>query len=398
MPFTSSHVKIFGASFILIFLLSCAYQGLPTQREPVNKDSVYRDLERPPSTETSPPSNATSSIDFSFSSKSRFRPIGWSQLPGFENTPTSKIWSDLLENCAKPHPLWLSLCKEMRPLTLADEQDQRMWLLSQLQPFRVETQEGQDVGMLTSYFEPTFRASLSQRDTFNYPIFSPPPSLLSAKKRGEPWFNRKDIETLPVVQAELQNQAIAWLEDPIDVMIVHVQGSARLRVEHSPAQFSDYRLSFAASNDLPYQSMAKWILDQGLGKDTSWQGIKSTLEKNPQSAKEAFWSNPRYIFFSLSTLNNPNSGPQGSWGIPLKSNLSIAVDPKSIPLGMPLWLESEGSTPMRQMVLSQDTGNAINGAIRADYFAGTGPLAGEFANKIKQNLKLWLILPRRFNP
>jgi len=398
MPFSTSHFKIFGALFILISLLSCAYQGLPVHRDPSRSESSNKDIDSSFSTE-SPQSNAPNdALDFAFSSKSRFRPISWNQLPGFESTPTTKIWSDLLDNCLKPHPVWSHLCKEMRPLTLADEQDQRIWLLSQLQPFRVEALDGQDLGLLTSYFEPIFRASLTQNDTFNYPVYAPPASLLTAKRKGESWFSRKEIETLPTVQAELQNQAIAWLEDPIDLMILHVQGSARLRVETSPSQFSDYRLSFAASNDWPYQSIAKWLLDQGLLKDPSWQGIRSALDKNPQLAKEALWSNPRYIFFSRSILSDISSGPKGAWGIPLKANLSVAIDPKSIPLGMPLWLESEGSISMRQMVISQDTGNAINGSIRADYFAGTGPLAGEFANKIKQNLKLWLILPRRFNP
>jgi len=394
----SSPFKTVGVSFILILILSCTHQGPLIQRESIQKTANPQDLDTPLVNPPSKEATTSALMDFPFSSKSRFRAISWDQLPGFENTPTSKIWSALLENCIKPHPIWSTLCKEMRPLTLADEQDQRIWLLSHLQPFRVETLEGQNSGLLTSYFEPIFRASLSQHDTFNFPLYAPPPSLLLAKKRGAPWFSRKEIETLPWVQSELQNQALAWLEDPVDVMIVHVQGSARLRVEGSAHQFSDYRLSFAASNDLPYQSMAKWIMDQGLSKDTSWQGIKSTLENNPSSTKEALWSNPRYIFFSLSSLTESVSGPQGSWGTPLKANLSIAVDPKSIPLGMPLWLESEGSTNIQQMVLSQDTGNAINGAIRADYFAGTGPIAGEFANKIKQNLKLWLILPRRFIP
>lgn len=398
MPFLTSHFKIFCGLFILISLFSCAYHGLPVQREPISSESSKKDIDPSFSTETLPSKAPLSAFDFTFSSKSRFRSVSWNQLPGFESTPTTKIWSDLLENCVKPHPIWSSFCKEMRPLTLADDQDQRIWLLSHLQPFRVETLEGQDLGLLTSYFEPIFRASLTQHDTFNYPVYAPPASLLTSKRKGETWFSRKEIETLPTLQAELQNQAIAWLEDPIDLMILHVQGSARLRVETSPAQFSDYRLSFAASNDWPYQSMAKWLLDQGLLKDTSWQGIRSALEKNPQLTKEALWSNPRYIFFSRSILSEVSSGPQGAWGIPLKANLSVAIDPKSIPLGMPLWLESEGSISIKQMVLSQDTGNAINGSIRADYFAGTGPLAGEFANKIKQNLKLWLILPRRFIP
>jgi membrane-bound lytic murein transglycosylase A len=286
----------------------------------------------------------------------------------------------------------------MRPLSLSDDQEQRIWILTQLQAFSVETPDGEDNGLLTSYYEPVFKGSLSQRDSFNYPIYAPPPSLFASKKLGQAWFSRKEIETSPLLQKELQGQIIAWLEDPLEVMILHVQGSARLQIESPNAPTLEYRVGFAASNDLPYQSMAKWLIDQGLTKDASWAGIKSALQKNPDKEKEAYWSNPRYIFFTLSPLNDPSKGPKGSWGKPLKAHLSIAVDPKSIPLGLPLWLSSEGSTRFQQLVLSEDTGNAINGSIRADYFAGTGAQAGEFANKIKQNLKLWVLLPRNTTP
>ncbi len=395
MTFTCTRFKIFCALTILSSLLSCANHTDRLNHPPplaIAKDNtVLKDK-----------ADANDSkVDFSaksfyFSSKSRFRPSNWNELPGFSETPTASIWSALLDNCLKPHPLWVDLCKQMRPMTIADEQDQRIWILSELQAFRIESLEGEDIGLLTSYFEPVFIASLTQHDSFNFPIYSAPPGLLSAKKIGQPWLTRREIETLPNVQADLLKHAIAWLQDPLDVMILHVQGSARLRVETAASQWVDYRVGYAASNDLPYQSIAKWLLDQGLTKDTSWQGIRNVLQKNPSIERETFWSNPRYIFFSLFALPDTSSGPLGAHGVPLKANLSIAVDPKSIPLGMPLWLDSSGSARLQQLALSQDTGNAINGAIRADYFAGSGSQSGEFANKIKQNLKLWLILPRSF--
>jgi len=407
MRFKPSHLKIFSVSLFLIFVFSCAYHEPKTPTLPAYNASpntsnstaqTGKTGQTAPSQGPSEDALANGVKNFNFSSKSLFRPVSWRDLPTFESTPTAQIWSDLLENCIKPHPIWSPSCKEMRPLTLADEQEQRMWMLSQLQAYRVESLEGDNTGLLTSYYEPIFKASLTQHDGFNYPIYAPPPGLLANKKRGDAWYSRRDIETLGTLQNELQHQALAWLEDPLDVMILHVQGSARLRIESTPGQIQDYRASFAASNDLPYQSIAKWMLDQGLTKDISWQGIRAALDKNPQWIKEALWSNPRYIFFSLSSLTDPSLGPIGAMGSPLKAHLSVAVDPKSIPLGMPLWLESEGSASVKKMVLSQDTGNAINGSIRADYFAGTGKEAGDFANKIKQNLKLWLILPRAFHP
>jgi len=390
----------FGCIFILCSLLSCSHYKSPVRLDKGSSDS-------PPSSSNSMthepkvsnnPQTENSSFTLSFASKSRFRSIPWRDLPGFNETATSALWSALLDHCEKPHPIWNFSCSQMRPLSLSDDQEQRIWILTQLQAFSVETPDGEDNGLLTSYYEPVFKGSLSQRDSFNYPIYAPPPSLFASKKLGQAWFSRKEIETSPLLQKELQGQIIAWLEDPLEVMILHVQGSARLQIESPNAPTLEYRVGFAASNDLPYQSMAKWLIDQGLTKDASWAGIKSALQKNPDKEKEAYWSNPRYIFFTLSPLNDPSKGPKGSWGKPLKAHLSIAVDPKSIPLGLPLWLSSEGSTRFQQLVLSEDTGNAINGSIRADYFAGTGALAGEFANKIKQNLKLWVLLPRNTTP
>jgi membrane-bound lytic murein transglycosylase A len=392
--------KTLGLFFILCALPSCSnYKNLSSNESVSSKTipaSTILNSSDSKLSHTKPLDLTYPTLDFS--SKSRFQPIPWNNLPGFNETSTSILWSALLVNCEKPHPIWTSSCSQMRPLSLADDQEQRIWILSHLQAFSVEGADGEDTGLLTSYYEPVFKASFTQRDSFNYPIYSPPPSLLSSKKLGQPWFNRKEIETSPTLQKELQNQVIAWLQDPLDVMILHVQGSARLQIENTTSQTIEYRVGFAASNDLPYQSMAKWIIEQGLGKDTSWPGIKSALLKYPDKEKEAFWSNPRYIFFALSPLNDTSLGPKGSWGKPLKSKLSVAVDPKSIPLGLPLWLSSEGSARFQQIALSEDTGNAINGSIRVDYFAGTGPLAGEFANKIKQNLKLWVLLPRKSNP
>jgi len=347
----------------------------------------------------------------------------WDDLPGFHEQPISTLWDTLLTLCEQAHSSYGVFCQDLRPMSLASEDEQRIWLMGHLQPYRVQSLEGESVGLLTSYYEPTLNASLTPNEIFKYPLYAPPTSWGSSMKPGQPWFTRREIESAKAPMQELKGREIAWLSDPLDVMIVHVQGSAHLLVRQASGQLQHFRASFAASNEQPYQSMARWMLEQGLTKDASWSGLRASLKANPERAQEAFWSNPRYIFFGLTPLpggtNNdaqggfsPMSpvspvspigfvgsmgtpGPIGAWGVSLQPMASVAIDPLSVPLGSALWLSSPTlRPPLNRMVLAQDTGGAINGAVRADLFAGSGDAAGDWANQIKHPLRLWVLWPR----
>ena len=160
-------------------------------------------------------------------------------------------------------------------------------------------------------------------------------------------------------------------------------------------------LAFAGSNEQPYQSVGRWLLDRGLIRDASWQGIKawivSAQQSNPRLVQEMLWSNPRYVFFreEVRSAADADLGPRGAQGVPLTAGRSIAVDKDSIPYGTPVWLASAGPNgSLQRLVFAQDTGSAIVGAVRADYFAGTGAEAGDFAGRMKQGLRLWVLWPR----
>ena len=129
-------------------------------------------------------------------------------------------------------------------------------------------------------------------------------------------------------------------------------------------------------------------------QDASWPGIKKWLAANPQRRDELLWANPRYVFFREEALSDPGRGPTGAQGVALTPGRSVAVDPESVPYGTPLWLVSEGAHPLRKMVVAQDTGSAIVGAVRADYFVGSGEEAGELAGRFRQSLRLWALWPR----
>jgi membrane-bound lytic murein transglycosylase A len=143
--------------------------------------------------------------------------------------------------------------------------------------------------------------------------------------------------------------------------------------------------------------VGRWLLDQGLVRDASWGGIKEWVARNPQRAQEMLWANPRFVFFREEALSEggDDAGPRGAQGVPLTAGRSIAVDRESIPYATPVWLASSGpALRVQRLVFAQDTGSAIVGAVRADYYAGSGAAAGELAGRVKQNLRLWVLWPR----
>jgi membrane-bound lytic murein transglycosylase A len=313
-------------------------------------------------------------------------------LPGFDKDNLFEAWNAWIKSCERPGPTFAPLCSDVRRLSIGSEDEQRAWMIERLQPLRVESLSGVADGQLTSYFEPIFRASRQQSAAFNVPLYQAPATL----RRGQPWFSRQDIDTLPEAQAALQGLEIAWLEDPIDALLLHIQGSGRLLLTDADGSQRQVRVAFAGSNEQPYRSINQWLLEQGVQRINPWpEATKDWAAQNPQRLNQLLWSNPRYIFFREETIANPDEGPRGAQGVPLSAGRSIAVDPGSIPYGTPVWLASNGpALAVQRLVMAQDTGSAIVGAVRADYFAGTGPQAGELASKVKQGLQLWVLWPR----
>jgi len=325
--------------------------------------------------------------------KSRWVPVRWAELPGFQDDASNEGWNAWLKSCERPGPALAPLCGDVRRMSLATNDEQRAWLRERLQPYRVEPLSGKTDGLLTSYYEPVFEASRVEKAGFQVPLYRPPAGLGARK----PWYSRQQIDTLPEARAALAGREIVWLADPIDALVLQIQGSGRVRVTEPDGSVRLVRLAFAATNDQPYQSVGRWLLDQGATRDASWPGIKAWLAKNPQRTQALLWSNPRVVFFREEPLNGLDAafGPRGAQGVPLTPGRSIAVDPGSIPYGTPVWLASSGpQVNLQRLVLAQDTGSAITGAVRADYFAGWGPEAGELAGRLKQPLRLWVLWPK----
>jgi membrane-bound lytic murein transglycosylase A len=325
--------------------------------------------------------------------KSRWQPVRWADLPGFEADALHEAWNAWVRSCERPAAPWVSLCPEIRRLSIADGAQQRAWMREKLQPYRVEPLTGTTEGMLTSYYEPVLEARRTSSSTHRVALWQPPAGLAQRK----PWYSRKEIDTLPEAQAALRGREIAYLADPIDALILQIQGSGKLRIIDADGAQKIIRVAFAGTNDQPYRSVGRWLLDQGLIKDASWPGIKAWIAANPARLQEMLWSNPRMVFFREEALDTISAslGPRGAQGVPLTEGRSIAVDRDSIPLGAPVWLQTSGEALNTQrLVIAQDVGSAILGSVRADYYMGSGDAAGELAGRLKQGLQLWVLWPK----
>ena len=327
--------------------------------------------------------------------KSRWVAVRWAELPGFEDDALHEAWNAWLKSCERPGPTFAPLCGEVRRLSIASAEEQRSWMVTRLQPYRVETLQGSADGLLTSYYEPVLKASRQASGGYEVPLYRAPAALHSRK----PWFSRQEIDTLPEARAALQGREIAWVADPIEAMSLHIQGSGRLQLTEADGSQRVIRVAYAASNEQPFRSVVQWLQDQGEGRMVApWvTSTKLWAARNPQRLQQMLWSNPRYTFFQEQALSDFDAatGPKGAQGVALTAGRSIAVDPGSIPYGTPVWLASRGgAATLQKLVMAQDTGSAIVGGVRADYFAGTGAQAGELAARVNQPLQLWVLWPK----
>jgi len=381
---------ILGSLFVLgVFLLSACSSP---EKKPTPQTAITPP-KAPVLDSATAPENAPTVL---IKPKSRWLLASWSDLPGFNADNFNEAWVAWRQNCVRNLPNTQRLCADVRRLDGQPSALQKAWVMENFQPFRVEhlnAAAAPSNGLLTAYYEPVFEASRTPRPGFEVPLYGVPANL----KARSPWFSREEIAKLPAAQAALKGKEIAYIASPVDAMVLHIQGSGRLWLTDRDGRRTQIRLAFAGTNEHPYQSIGRWLLDQNLTKDATWPGIKAWLAQNPRRTNELMWRNPRFIFFKEEALLGAEAllGPKGAMGVPLTPGRSIAVDPGSIPYGSAVWLSSSGpQTLLNRLVFAQDTGSAILGAVRADYFVGSGDAAGEVAGRLKQDMTAWVLLPR----
>ena len=349
----------------------------------------------------------------------------WDQLPEWDE-PQFDAWQAWLRTCAVtraqgatqaagPLSIWRRPCAAIAGISPADPVAQQQYFETNFTPYRLASADGNTSGLVTGYYEPLLFGSRKRTARFRFPLYGPPadlvavdlgdvtPDLKDRRVRGRvvatpaggtklvPYWTRADITN---GVAPVRGLEIAWVEDPIELFFLQVQGSGRIRLPDG----SLMRVGYADHNGHPYRSIGRWLIDSGelTADQASMQGIKAWVKRYPDRLNELLNQNPAFVFFRELPATN-DDGPIGSLGVPLTAGRSIAVDARMIPLGAPVYLATQwpmSAKPLQRLMIAQDTGSAIRGVVRADYFWGFGQEAGELAGRMKQSGRMWLLWPK----
>lgn len=338
-----------------------------------------------------------------------YEEVSFASLPGWGREELGASLRAFLRSCtrsAAPSQL-ASACAHASAVDAGSPAAARDFFERAFVPYRVLS-EDRDQGLITGYYEPVISGSRVRSERFSSPIYGVPsdllvidmagvyPELRDLRLRGRiergrvlPYYSRADIEARA---GSLPAPVIAWSDDPVEVFFMQVQGSGQVQLEDG----ARIRVGFAEQNGHPYRSLGRYLVDTGELKleQASMDGIKSWAAANPAKLKGALDYNASYVFFRELP---PQDGPIGAMGIPLTAGLSIAVDRRHIPLGAPVYLRTRdplSEQPLERLMVAQDTGGAIRGAIRADFFWGQGAEAGARAGRMRHPGNLWLLWPR----
>ncbi|MBU3638367.1 murein transglycosylase A [Polynucleobacter sp. AP-RePozz3-80-G7] len=329
------------------------------------------------------------------SSIASFSTVSWQALPGWQDDDLSQAWPAWLKSCEALHKKsgdvnWRSVCTQAGNVSSRDTQAIRTYFENNFQAYEIRNSSGSDTGLITGYYEPLMNGSQTRTSTYNVPLYGYPNAWRKSKPTPGP--SRAELMSSGV----LQGSEIAWVQDPVAAAFMQIQGSGKIRLEDGRI----LRLGFAGTNDQPFKSFAQWLLDRKeiTRSEATMQGISQWAKRNPGQVNEMLNANPRFVFFKELPSNvSADLGPNGALGVPLTAERSIAVDLQALPLGAPVFLAATkplSSQPLQKLVMAQDTGKAIVGGVRADYYWGSGDAAGEIAGRMKQNGRMWLLLPR----
>jgi membrane-bound lytic murein transglycosylase A len=345
------------------------------------------------------------------------KPVEWAAVTFWQDDRLGESWAAFLQSCATliKRSAWQPVCTEATAMTAPDDASVRAFFEQRFQPWQATQEDGSAEGLVTGYYEPLLKGDRVRTERARFPLYAVPddlvtvdlagvyPELKNLRLRGRlvgnklvPYPTRREIDAASAGNGNgFRGKAIAWAEDPVELFFMQIQGSGRIELPDG----SHMRIGYADQNGHPYQSIGKLLVERGEMKleQASMQGIKAWGANNPDKLPELLASNPSFVFFR--ELPNGLSGPLGALGVPLTGGRSIAVDPRFIPLGAPVFLattQPNSPAPMNRLVMAQDTGGAIRGGVRADFFWGFGVDAGELAGRMKQRGRMWVLLPKDF--
>lgn len=352
-------------------------------------------------------------------------PTGFDRLPGWAEDAAAAVLPAMQKSCNRITKLpidrsigfdgiggtaadWYAPCAAAARVPAGDHQAARLMFETWFSPWQVLA-DGTPNGLFTGYFEPEIKGSRQRQGRFTIPIHGKPSDLVTAdlgrfrpELAGEQLVGRLDgARVVPYPsRAEIEAGAIeskapvmAWTDDAVDFAIMQIQGSGRVRLEDG----SQIRLGVAGSNGHKFVGIGKLLKESGrLEGESSMPAIRAWLKANPAEGRDMLSRNPRYIFYAV----NMGEGPLGTEGVALTAERSLAVDPRYIPLGAPVWLDTTDprGRPLRRLMMAQDTGAAIKGPVRGDVFWGAGEAAFDQAGRMKSPGRMTLLLPKARSP
>jgi membrane-bound lytic murein transglycosylase A len=356
--------------------------------------------------------------------EARYQQTPFAAIPGWRDAafaPGVRAFAAGCPRIAQSHPLRRA-CDSVLAAPPGDERAARQFAEESFSAWAVVSAEGTAEGLITGYYEPVLPGSRTRTDRFLHPVYGVPedlvavdlesvkPELKSLRLRGRlegnrlvPYWSRAEIEDRARAAGESRSPfrapVLAWVEDPVELFFLQIQGSGWIEL----ASGERLHLGYADQNGHPYRSMGRFLVERReLTLDqASMQGIKAWAAANPRKLRDALDFNPSYVFFRelppAEATPGVTDGPVGTLGAPLSAGYSLAVDPRSVPLGAPVFLATTmplSSQPLQRLMAAQDTGGAIRGAVRADFFWGTGSEAGALAGRMRQQGKMWILWPR----
>ena len=320
-------------------------------------------------------------------------------LPNWEKENFQEALAAFVNSCKtkKTQKLYSDLCHRAQ-----ESNDAKAFLEKEFMPYQINTKDGSKTGLLTGYYEPQLKGSLTKTKVYKYPIYKTPedlitvdltavyPELKKYRLRGKlvgnklvPYPARKNMTPL---NGSLE--VICYVDSQVELFFLEIQGSGRVLLENKEILY----IGYDNQNGHPYRAIGKYLvkINEIKMEDVSLQSIKAWLDKNPSRIEEVLNYNDSVVYFS--ERKRPASG---ALGIELTPKRSIAIDRSFIPLGSLLYLSADvDENKFTNLVVAQDTGGAIKGAVRADLFLGHGEDAMQTAGKLKSDLQLWILLPK----
>ena len=407
--------KILSLILLLFFLVSCGQLNVQNSCDCELEKNSIAELESKLIELKKRQDKSTKLPKKKFSEYSLLHKTKWEEIDSkLQNDQVNQAWSAWIHGCEKLIKLddWRSVCEQAKNLLSPTNMEVIKYLHTHFDLYKANNEDGSKKGLITGYYQPLLKGSRTQSRKYKIPLYVPPQDLITVdlskiypelkykRLRGRvegnkliPYFTREEIAKK---NYPLQGNELLWVKNPVEAFFLEIQGSGVIKFEDG----STTQVGYADQNGHPYRSMGLALIRQGELKRhrVSMQSIKYWAKKNKRKLQKFLNTNPSTVFFRELPQGLP--GPIGALGVPITSERSVAIDRRYIPLGAPIFLsttEPNSNISLDKFMIAQDTGGAINGGVRADFYWGQGKSAGAKAGKMKQSGEIWVMLPKNFS-